>query len=53
MLEKLRVTQLVEKFSVLWNPKVHQCSQGPATGPYPETYELNLHLPTLFPSDAF
>jgi hypothetical protein len=26
-----------------------QCSQKPATGPYPEPDEFILHLPTLFP----
>jgi hypothetical protein len=29
------------------------CSQQPATSPYPEPDESNLHLPTLFPWDPF
>jgi hypothetical protein len=29
------------------------CPQEPATGPYPEPDEPNIHTPTLFPQDPF
>jgi hypothetical protein len=34
---------------LLWNLKVHDCSQEPATGPYPEPDASNPQPPTIFP----
>jgi len=49
-LENLTVIQLIEKFSAFMEPEVSlPCSQGPATGPYPEPVISNPHTPILFP----
>jgi hypothetical protein len=43
-------SQEIKKFPAFYgNWSSLLCSQEPATGPYPEPYESNPHLPILFP----
>jgi hypothetical protein len=48
VLEKLLVIQLVKKPRLMEPEGSLPCSQGSATGPYPEQDESSPHLHTLF-----
>jgi len=50
LLEKVRIAQLVKKFSSVYETK---CSLEAATGPYPEPYESCPHHSKQFTQDLF